>query len=124
MLHNIHKDAIILPFVMVRDEMSCSFTLTILAQKDMLKTKLESEIHSKERKRETMSKQITAIIVGAGHRAILYSLYALEHPDELKIVGVADPDPIRRKKVAEMHGFGEEMCFKNAEELALSLIHI
>ena len=54
-----------------------------------------------------MSKQITAIIVGAGHRAILYSLYALEHPDELKIVGVADPDPIRRKKVAEMHGFGE-----------------
>lgn len=65
-----------------------------------------------------MSKQITAIIVGAGHRAILYSLYALEHPEELKIVGVADPDPIRRKKVAEMHGFGEEMCFKSAEELA------
>lgn len=65
-----------------------------------------------------MSKQITAIIVGAGHRAILYSLYALEHPDELKIVGVADPDPIRRKKVAEMHGFGEEMCFRSAEELA------
>ena len=118
MLHNIHKDAIILPFVMVRDEMSCSFTLTILAQKDMLETKLESEIHSKERKRETMRKQITAIIVGAGHRAILYSLYALEHPDELKIVGVADPDPIRRKKVAEMHGFGEEMCFRSAEELA------
>ena len=45
-----------------------------------------------------MSKQITAIIVGAGHRAILYSLYALEHPDELKIVGVADPDPIRAGK--------------------------
>ena len=38
-----------------------------------------------------MSKQITAIIVGAGHRAILYSLYALEHPDELKIVGGSDP---------------------------------
>lgn len=89
MLHNIHKVAIILPFVMVRDEMSCSFTLTILAQKDMLETKLESEIHSKERKRETMRKQITAIIVGAGHRAILYSLYALEHPDELKIVSRA-----------------------------------
>lgn len=28
---------------MVRDEMSCSFTLTIPAQKDMLETKLESE---------------------------------------------------------------------------------
>jgi len=36
LLHNIHKDAFFLPFVMVRDEMSCSFTLTIPAQKDML----------------------------------------------------------------------------------------
>lgn len=65
-----------------------------------------------------MSKQITAIIVGAGHRALLYSLYALQHPEELKIVGVADPDPIRRRKTAEMHNFGEEMCFASAEDLA------
>ena len=52
-----------------------------------------------------MSKQITAIIVGAGHRALLYSLYALQHPEDFKIVGVADPDPIRRSKVAQMHQF-------------------
>ncbi len=58
-----------------------------------------------------MAKQITAIIVGAGHRALLYSTYALENPQALKIVGVADPDPIRRRKTAEMHGFGEDMCF-------------
>ena len=82
-----------------------------------------------------MSKKITAIIVGAGHRALLYSTYALEHPQEFQIVGVADPDPIRRRKVAQMHGFGEDMCFESAEVLAqqpkladaiinLSLIHI
>lgn len=65
-----------------------------------------------------MPKQITAIIVGAGHRALLYSLYALEHPEDFKIVGVADPDPLRRRKAAQMHGFGEEMCFTSAEELA------
>ena len=53
-----------------------------------------------------MAKQITAIIVGAGHRALLYSLYALQNPEKFKIVGVADPDPIRRRKTAEMHGFG------------------
>ena len=58
-----------------------------------------------------MAKQITAIIVGAGHRALLYSLYALQNPEKFKIVGVADPDPIRRRKTAEMHGFGEDMCF-------------
>ena len=39
-----------------------------------------------------MAKQITAIIVGAGHRALLYSLYALQNPEKFKIVGVADPD--------------------------------
>ena len=65
-----------------------------------------------------MAKQITAIIVGAGHRALLYSTYALENPQALKIVGVADPDPIRRRKTAEMHGFGEDMCFESAEALA------
>lgn len=65
-----------------------------------------------------MSKQITAIIVGAGHRALLYASYAKEHPEALKIVGVADPDPIRRKKVAELFGFGEEMCFEDADALA------
>ena len=65
-----------------------------------------------------MSKQITAIVVGAGHRALLYSMYALQHPEDLKIVGVADPDPLRRKKTAEMHGFGEDMCFESAEVLA------
>ena len=65
-----------------------------------------------------MPKQITAIIVGAGHRALLYSLYALQHPEEFRIVGVADPDPIRRRKTAQMHGFGEDMCFESAEALA------
>lgn len=65
-----------------------------------------------------MKKQITAIIVGAGHRSIYYSFYAKEHPEDLKIVGVADPNPYRRKKVAEMYGFGEDMCFESAYELA------
>ena len=65
-----------------------------------------------------MRKQITAIIVGAGHRSMVYSRYATQHPEELKIVGVADPDPIRRQKAAELFGIGENMCFENAAELA------
>ena len=65
-----------------------------------------------------MANTITAIIVGAGHRALLYASYALQHPEELKIVGVADPDPIRRKKTAELHGFGADMCFESAQALA------
>ena len=65
-----------------------------------------------------MSKPITAIIVGAGHRALLYSQYALLHPEELKIVGVADPDPVRRQQAAQMHRIGADMCFESAQALA------
>lgn len=65
-----------------------------------------------------MSKKVTAIIVGAGHRSLLYSGYALSHPDELEIVGIADPDPLRRSKAAAMFQIPEEHCFESAEELA------
>lgn len=61
---------------------------------------------------------ITAIIVGAGHRALIYSELAKTNPELLKIVGVADPDPVRRKHCMEYFGFGEDMCFESAQELA------
>lgn len=63
-------------------------------------------------------KPVTAIIVGAGHRAFVYSELAKTNPELLKIVGVADPNPIRRKKAMEYFGFGEDMCFESAFELA------
>lgn len=65
-----------------------------------------------------MKKKITAIIVGAGHRSLLYSQYALNHPDEFEIVGVADPDPFRRTKAAEKFDIPRDRCFESAEELA------
>ena len=63
-------------------------------------------------------KPVTAIIVGAGHRSITYGDYSFEHPDDLKIVGIADPNEVRRKMTAERYGFSEEFCFESAEELA------
>ena len=63
-------------------------------------------------------KPVTAIIVGAGHRAFVYSELAKTNPELLKIVGVADPNPVRRQKAMEYFGFGEDMCFESAEELA------
>ena len=63
-------------------------------------------------------KPVTAIIVGAGHRAFVYSKLAKTDPDKLKIVGVADPNPVRRQKAMEEFGFGEDMCFESADELA------
>ena len=61
---------------------------------------------------------LTAIIVGAGHRSLAYAHLAEIKPDALKIVGVADILPERRKYTAVRFGFGEDMCFETAEELA------
>ncbi len=63
-------------------------------------------------------KPITAIIVGAGHRAFVYSELSKTNPELLKIVGVADPNPVRRKKAMNHFGFNEDMCFEDANELA------
>ena len=65
-----------------------------------------------------MKKPITAIVLGAGHRAMVYADYSLKHPDELKIVGVADPDEYRRKMVCEKFGFPVGNCFVDAEALS------
>ena len=61
---------------------------------------------------------ITAVLVGLGHRSVGYATYADSHPDELQIVGVAEPDEVRRARYAERFGVGPENCFASAEELA------
>ncbi len=65
-----------------------------------------------------MNSPITAIIVGAGHRALTYASYAREHPEELKIVGVADPAEVPRRKAVDLFGLKPEQCFDSARELA------
>lgn len=65
-----------------------------------------------------MKKPITAIIVGGGHRSFIYADYSLNHPDELKIVGIADPDKTRRDDAVKKYGFPSENCFRDADELA------
>ena len=63
-------------------------------------------------------KPVTAVMVGAGQRGLYaYGPYALEHPDELKFVAVAEPDPERREKFARMHNIPKEMQFETWEEL-------
>lgn len=51
-----------------------------------------------------MSQPITAVMVGAGTRGHhAYGPYALAHPDEIRFVAVAEPDPIRRQRFATAH---------------------
>ena len=64
------------------------------------------------------TKPVTAVIVGGGHRAIIYGDYSLSHPGDLKIVGIADPNRDRCLMAAKRYGFSEEFCFPSADALA------
>ena len=61
-------------------------------------------------------KPLTAIIVGAGHRAVTYASYAHQRPDELRIVGVADPRAHRRQHAAQLFDLSPSQCFQSAEQ--------
>lgn len=61
---------------------------------------------------------LTAVVVGAGHRSLAYASFARNNPEQLKIVGVADPLEYRRREVASLYGFDDSCCFETAEALA------
>ena len=61
---------------------------------------------------------ITAVVVGAGNRGTRYASYALQHPDRLKIVGVAEPFELRRNAFAEGFGLPPAQRYESAEEVA------
>lgn len=63
-------------------------------------------------------KAITAILLGAGGRGMYtFGSHALEHPDELKFIAVAEPVGDRRRKFAELHKIDDAMCFEDWEQL-------
>ncbi len=51
---------------------------------------------------------IRAIVIGAGSRGATYAQYALEHPDELRVIGVAEPRDHYRQDLAARHGIPAE----------------
>ena len=64
-----------------------------------------------------MKKPITALLLGAGLRgADAYGPYALAHPDQLRFVAVAEPDPARRARFAAAHGIPPERQFVTWQE--------
>ena len=51
---------------------------------------------------------VTAAIMGAGERGNVYAGYAHKFPDELKIVGVAEPILHRNENMAKAHGIPDD----------------
>jgi len=61
---------------------------------------------------------ITAVVIGAGNRgADAYGRWALAHPEELRVIAVAEPNAVRRARFAQAHHIESEHCFESWETL-------
>ena len=58
-------------------------------------------------------KPVTLLVAGAGGRRTGYANYALENPDRVKIVGVAEPRDYYREQMAEKHAIPPENVFSD-----------
>lgn len=69
-------------------------------------------------KKDNHQKQVTAILIGGGQRgAQAYASYALQNPDELRFVGIAEPRKDRREEFKNLHKIEERYCVDSWEEL-------
>ncbi len=51
---------------------------------------------------------VNLIIIGVGSRGGSFAQFALDHPELARVVGVAEPRPFYRQRVAEQHGIAPE----------------
>lgn len=56
-------------------------------------------------------KKISVVVVGFGDRGEAYTKYALTHPDELEVVAVVDPNPVRRELAKARFNIKDDMMF-------------
>ncbi|KAM9975842.1 hypothetical protein ACTFIW_013234 [Dictyostelium discoideum] len=77
---------------------------------------MENEIENDEKKFDN-DKIVKLIIIGCGQRGFVYSRYAIERPNRLKIVAVCDPIKFRRDKFGLEFGLNSNMIFENWNEI-------
>jgi hypothetical protein len=64
-----------------------------------------------------LKKPVTAITCGAGARGNVYGNYAVKYPDQLDIVGVAEPIPLRNDRYAKKHSIPDSNRFTTWEHV-------
>ncbi|MCY1723133.1 Gfo/Idh/MocA family oxidoreductase [Prolixibacteraceae bacterium Z1-6] len=77
--------------------------------------RLISFSHKNDKK---LDKPVKVIVIGAGSRGWgAYSSYGLKFPDELQVVGVAEPIPYRRERISKAFNIPEENQFVTWEHV-------
>ncbi|MFD1631287.1 Gfo/Idh/MocA family protein [Pseudopedobacter beijingensis] len=69
------------------------------------------------KKHKPLKKAVTAITIGCGARGTVYGNYALKFPENLKIVGMAEPHEFRNNKYAQAHNIPSENRFDTWEDV-------
>ena len=64
-----------------------------------------------------LSKPVTAITLGAGNRGNVYGGFALAYPEQLKIIGEAEPVVLRNERYAKKHNIKSENRFNTWEDV-------
>lgn len=63
-------------------------------------------------------KKVTAVIFGYGSRGNSYAQYAIDHPEELEIVAVADPVEAKRETAKKQHNLSENQLYEDWKAFA------
>ncbi|MBQ8849300.1 MAG: Gfo/Idh/MocA family oxidoreductase [Clostridia bacterium] len=64
-----------------------------------------------------MNRKIKVILLGAGNRADIYASICFERPELLEVVGIVDPDAVRRELMRKKYSVPSENCFDDVSEL-------
>lgn len=64
-----------------------------------------------------LDKPITASTIGAGNRGNVYGNFADKYPDQLDIIGVAEPIQLRNDRFSEKHAIEAENRFQTWEDV-------
>ncbi|MFT4022200.1 MAG: Gfo/Idh/MocA family oxidoreductase [Flavihumibacter sp.] len=64
-----------------------------------------------------VDRPITAIVIGGGKRGNIYGNFALHFPDQVKMVGIAEPNPVRNERFAANHRIPAENRFTNWQDI-------
>ena len=62
-------------------------------------------------------KKIKVILIGAGNRGTTYARHGDESCPEFELVGVADPDTVRRNYIKERFSLPDSACFEGWEQI-------
>ncbi len=63
-----------------------------------------------------MSNPLKVVIVGGGHRSLIYAELSELKPNMMQVVGIVDPNEFRRNSIAERFSIPEENKFTTVEE--------